>query len=422
MPTCVPPKCDRKPGVNPWNAFLRSGLGSGLTNAQRKVAYAKYKKDMLAQVGYMAAVRGPVWTQKWTPTPPKDKVLTPTPDNHHSNSSVDYIPECDIPDAVLAFFRTMFAIDVRSKKVSPCQAVGTALLPKCVSPSEASHYSFDKVLGIGLNGFVFECLYKEKERRAVKLVIISKKSGDRVNVDGKKKLHTMTERQVRQEFKMHRDLGKTLTRSSGFNVLKLYGRLAIFTPPLYSKYRIGVYIMQSLPTQVCTLMKDMDKAEGRMTPAIRKKVGAIPRVIAEIQKRGYAHSDLHSGNIAFDPKNPGRPFVLDFGRTIHLESTFKESTVDKAIFSMIDYTIPLLVLLSPTTDDIAAYNTVVAAMRVKRELEMIPRELRELFREIFSPVEDKTVVSRTAMINKLLSHARIFHNDTATFFDIVDPQ
>lgn len=345
----------------------------------------------------------------------KKKKPNPIAKNHgpfYAQTNEAYFQDCDIEPRILELFRLMINLD--STSLNPCQVVGQQLLHKCVPRDKIKHYAFSKVLGIGLNGFVFQCLYKNTEPRAVKMVIVS----DMVQTDQlirtSRVITSVTNTQLQREFKAHYDLQRMVTPSSGFKVLNIYGDLAVFKPPLYP-HRIGVYIMQSLPSP--TLLDEIMKYG--LTTEIVRKIEQIPQVIAKLQKHGYAHSDLHIGNISFDPKDRDRPIVLDFGRTVHLTSTFSDQR-DIATYCMFDYTMPLLSLSGEHNAAITSYNAFVGKMNVRETLKRVPSPQRGMFSRIFTPITRRSAQERKTMIAELLRQ-KLFHNRTSTFFDIAVP-
>jgi len=233
--------------------------------------------------------------------------------------------------------------------------------------------------------------------------------------------------QMRREFKMHCQLARLVTPSSGFNVLKIFGDLAIFNPPLY-EYRIGVYIMQSLSFP--TLFDEINSAlkSTATISAIFKKVQQIPRVISRLHALGYAHSDLHAGNIAFDPRDPQRPIVIDFGRTIHLDSTFSDPDVI-ALYRMFDYMHPLgsFARLSFWQQWVGTRNKF--AIRAHNAVLRATPELGDdlagwgVLREIFSPITSENALRHDTLIYEVVkmlilpsrSHRRNVLHDTPSF-------
>ena len=280
--------------------------------------------------------------------------------------------------------------------------IGQAMLSKCVPSVELKNYTFKKVLGFGKNGFVLQAIYKNKLVRAVKMVIASEHVGDDVKIGKECRIVTTSEEQVRREFEMHNQICKKATRSSGFQVLKTFGKLAVFSPPGY-KNRIGVYIMECLPYR--TLDEIIESSKKKAAPSILRMVEAIPRVIGNLQRCGFTHGDLHVENIAFDPEDCSRPYVLDFGRTIKL-SRFKLAT-EKASFACIDYLAPLWSM----TDDIAMYNAFVGAVDVDDKLEKVPAAFRENFTEILSRLTLKSSAKRLRMIEEMLDDPDLNYHD-----------
>jgi tRNA A-37 threonylcarbamoyl transferase component Bud32 len=266
------------------------------------------------------------------------------------------------------------------------------------------------VLGFGKNGFVLQAIYKDKLVRAVKMVIASEHVGRDVKIGKECRIVTTSEEQVRREFEMHNQIFKKATRSSGFQVLKTFGKLAVFAPPGY-KNRIGVYIMECLPYRT---LDEIIESSNKKATSILRMVQAIPRVIENLQRCGFAHGDLHFENIAFDPDDYSRPFVLDFGRTTKL-SQFKKVS-EKASFACIDYLVPLYSL----TTQIPLYNAFVKAVDIADKFEHIPAALRKKVTEIFSPLTLKSSAKRLRMIEQILDYQEL-NSNRETYFDITCP-
>jgi hypothetical protein len=352
----------------------------------------------------------------------------------YSHHTVTYVKACDIEPRALQFFERILN-DRLSVSVDPCQDIGRALLKKCVTPDEIKYYTFEKVLGIGYNGFVFQCLYKNTERRAVKLVLITNSSSQKKITSENEIIRPVTKTQVNREFNTHYDLLQLqrMTPSLGFKVLNIFGKLAIFKPPS-SKYEIGVYIMQSLPAP--TLHHEVEQnGGGRMPRSILQKIGTIPRVIANLQEYGYAHSDLHIGNICFDPSDPDRPIVLDFGRTVHLSSTFTDLG-ERSTFRLFDYVQTLWRLLwdhtaynvfvdtmdTDLTNTVRGIWTNVASLKERNSMDSSKAVIFDMLREIFTPIEDdiEKIRQRDSLIY-LVTKSWLFKNGTANFYKIVEP-
>ena len=321
-----------------------------------------------------------------------------------------YINECDIAVSILKFFQKMFALKTTPKD-DPCLVIGRAMLSKCIPSDEIKHYAFRKVLGIGLNGFIIQSMYKGKAAHAVKMVLVGDEA--KVKIGNKYSIVTTSEAQIRREFEMHGEIFKKATSRSGFQVLKAFGKLAIFDPPGYGSYRIGVYIMECLPYR--TLREIIESSKKKTaTPSILEMVGAIPRVIGNLQKHGFAHGDMHFGNIAFDPEDCSRPYVLDFGRTIKL-SQFKRAS-EKASYACMDYLVPLYFM----QDDISLYNAYVSVVDIHDLLERVPAALRKKFTEIFSHLTLKSKAKRRRIIDDMFDDQE-FNSSGENYFDITCP-
>lgn len=88
----------------------------------------------------------------------------------YPQTNESYVDNCVIDLQILSLFKRM--VNVTSLTHNPCQVVGRELLRLCEPPDEVDNYAFAKVLGIGLNGFVFQCLYKNVKLCAVKMIIV----------------------------------------------------------------------------------------------------------------------------------------------------------------------------------------------------------------------------------------------------------
>lgn len=362
---CVPPKCERnESGVcalpNPYAVFLRSDEARGLTVAQRKKAYAKWKQDYMAMVhddpvAFRAALcmgkelRRPAAAGAAAAKIPRpignvvQKYMVGLRQRLHENQ-VHYVKDCDITPETVEFFNKLIPTNYAGTTLTTCEVVGLAMLRKCVPLSEVKFYTFEKVLGRGLHGFVFQCLYKGKERRAVKLVML-RQNGEKdykLDVDGKgKEIWSVSEPALRKEFDMHHHMLRLMRTSSRFRVLNVLSKMCVFRPPRFNK-NVGVYIMESLEgLKAKTLDNELEEAlrvsDGTVPPLLREKAREVPRVIAELHRLGVAHSDMHSGNVAFDPKDPRRPYVLDFGRMQVLDQLGEQAQ----LYRMLEYAVPL---------------------------------------------------------------------------------
>lgn len=415
MPRCAPPKCYKNQDgtcslPNPWNVFQKSGLGRGLQGLMKRRAYENFKQAYMAQVGNdEVAYYASLCLDR--PLLPLKRYVARLRQGLEQNR-VHYTRECNISADVVALFDNMFPTTIDSTTLTVCQNIGRALLNKCVSPDDAKFYTFENVLGKGLNGFVFQCVYKG-ERRAIKMVFIKDPGvGNTVPFSGLEYIERISEAALRKEYGIHRLAIERSAGSSVFRVLNVYGQLAVFRPPRLAS-RIGVYIMQTLPYR--TLQNEMEGFETQ--PAILRKVMRIPRVIKALHNLGLAHGDLHPENIAFDPVDVNQPpYIFDFGRSIDLFSPSLTATDDNR-FRRLDYVIPLYVLLRQST---ALYNTFLQGLDLSTEYEVTNMRIRNSLEEIFSPIENPTfgeIKRREDLIDGLL-HYPMFSQER-TFFDMV---
>lgn len=360
---CAPPTCERDPSgacvlPNPYSAFLKSDAAKGLTVAQRKKAYAKWKDDYMAMVGndpvaFRAALcmgREPVRPSATVPRPLKNtpnvkglvkKYMVGLRQRLRENR-VFYVKECNIRPETIEFFNQLIPTTYAGTTLSTCEVVGLAMLRRCVPASEVKFYTFKKVLGTGLHGFVFQCLYKGREERAIKLVVLHK-GGDEneyaIPVEDNK-LVSVSKASLVQEFEMHHHMLRLMKSSDRFRILNILSKLSVFKPPKFDKC-IGVYIMENLKPK--PLDNDIDEAldirasTGAFPRLLLEKVSEVPRVIAELHRLGVAHSDMHAGNVAFDPKDPRRPYILDFGRMQMLEKLGDQAQ----LYRMLEFAVPL---------------------------------------------------------------------------------
>jgi tRNA A-37 threonylcarbamoyl transferase component Bud32 len=164
----------------------------------------------------------------------------------------------------------------------------------------------------------------------------------------------------------------------------------------------------SVPTLLDEITSALDESTAQLPANIIKKAEEIPRVISRLHALGYAHSDLHSGNIAFDPRDPQRPIVIDFGRTVHLNSTFSNPD-EAAEFRIFDYMVPLDSFVGKDEDAITVHNAVLRATHLDWGM----------LREIFSPITSENAVERKKLIRRVM-FTKAFRNETATSFNIVE--
>ena len=442
---CPPPQCHQTPSgdcalPSPWLTFQRAGLAKGLTVSQRRRAYGKFKAAYLSQTGHdPVAYRAALCLGR----PPKTEAPIPAPAPAQTlmqryvsglrarleSNRVHYTKECDMDKKLLTFFATLFHTSIKSTTLSPCQVVGLILLRQCVPPEEVKYYTFSKLLGIGTTGFVFECLYKGKERRAVKMMMVGESNKETVKLTKDISVSTIAEPSLRREFEMHRLVMARTTASSLYRVLDIYGDLAVFRPAL-SRRRVGVYIMQTLPypTLDQDLSRAMSKRNAFLSEAFLKKIETLPRIIADLHRHGLAHSDLHAGNVAFDPANQAKPYILDFGRMLVLESTFPKPA-ERATFRAIDQVIPLYTFVdmvkdkSPPPDSyiVEMYNSFLRGLDIPRSLAGVPAKLRKELATCFQPIDPpvkESITRRLAAINFLLYYTTPFFEGEHTFFDV----
>jgi hypothetical protein len=154
--------------------------------------------------------------------------------------------ECVIGDEVLAFFQRIVTTRIEGTTLTPCEMIGLTLLRRCVPRTEVKYHVFRQTLGMGLNGFVFECLYRNREPRAVKLVLIrDPRLAPSVRLD-RHVIRRMAESMVRKEFEMHLRVRSAADDSAPFRVLNVIGRLSVFKPRRLG-WRVAVYVMDKLP-------------------------------------------------------------------------------------------------------------------------------------------------------------------------------
>lgn len=253
---------------------------------------------------------------------------------------VFYVKECDIKPETVEFFDKLIPTRYAGTTLTTCEVVGLAMLRKCVPPSEVKFYTFKKTLGQGLHGFVFQCLYKGREKRAIKLVVLHD-GEDEYNIYAEDDdIWSVSKPSLVKEFKMHQTALRLMKKSGRFRVLDILGGLCVFKPPKFDK-RVGVYIMENLEPK--TLHNEIHAVLERQDPQaalpsrILEKVREVPRVIAELHRLGVAHSDMHTGNVAFDPDDPRRPYLLDFGRMQWLNKLGEQAQ----LYRVLDFAAPL---------------------------------------------------------------------------------
>ena len=448
---CSPPKCqlDSKSNTcvlpNPWIAFQRSGLGNGLSEYQRKRAYKQFKNAYVAQTGndpvaFRAALclRRPILPPRNVGDSTATVVRGYLADMRERlrRNRVHYTKECNIDKTVLEFFDRMFATKIKGTTLTPCQRVGQTLLRLCVGQQEAKFYTFSKTLGLGLHGFVFQCLYKARERRVVKMMIVGDDDAE-VQLTGKDTVLEISERLLQREFTMHKLVMERTTSSSGFRVLEVFGDLALFQPPRFDR-KIGVYLMQNLPYATLeqeigeavskgalpsailkkiaeTLEQEIGEAvpKGALPSAILTKIAEIPRVLADLHRHGIGHSDLHAGNIAFpDGNNVSKPYILDFGRTILLDTAFSRP-IELSTYCVLEHALVLFSLFHYRPSHIVeVYNAFLGGMDdimtyINRN--RTSPSLRDKIKIMLTPLKKSDKLSeREALLRELLYDVKPF--------------
>ena len=281
----------------------------------------------------------------------------------------------------------MFPMKLQDTTLTPCELVGMGLLRSCVSPDEARFYVFDETLGVGGNGFVFACRYKNNQRRVVKMVIVGSPYDSPVKLDRTRAIYKVPEPLLRREWEMHQRLQHLTSEATSpqFRVLNTYGNLCVFKPPLYQG-QIAAYVMDELPFHPLQHYLDQSNIPLHMM----KHLKSIPRIISAFHRYGMAHSDLHAGNIAFDPTPGSRrlPYVIDFGRTMVLKSEIPVQS-EQARFRVLEYTIPLdmFVRTSDQPPKIIAklYNAYLEGMDIGTDRMSVSGNLRKSVDKVFTP-------------------------------------
>lgn len=319
----------------------------------------------------------------------------------------------------------------KGTKLTLCELVGMGLLRQCVSLDEARAHSFERALGVGLNGFVFSCIYKKQQRRVIKMVMVGDPDDEPIQLDEEETIVKVPERLLRREWQMHRSLMDITARSTSpeFRVVKVYGNLCVFKPPL-SDDRVGAYVMEELPFP--TLQQQL-RATKVPAPHVLKKIQVIPKVIAAFHRLGMAHSDLHYGNIAFDPRPNSRepPYVIDFGRALDLDSALPDKK-EQSKFRVLEFMIPLYAFCrvnKPPKIAAKFYNAFLKGMQgvVDNLPSSFNKRATGLLEEVYrllpttSLVSDKELgdmLDRREHVCDLLFAAKFFHSGKHSYLDI----
>lgn len=456
---CAPPTCHRESSgncvlPNPWNVFMMSEEVRGMTSEQRSEEYKKWKVEYMARVGNdPVAFNAALCLKKSLPSlrrkPVVRRYLRGLRERLAKNR-IHYVKECHIDRETKEFFDKLIPTSAEGTTLSTCQMVGMAALKKCVPPEEAKFYMFEKVLGVGLHGFVFLCRYKRTQHRAVKVMALHK--GGKENefslaVNSSQNIDSTSETSFLREVKMHQTLMKLADIStSGFRVLKVVGNPSVIKPrqPLVdalkserprktvftneSRYRrIGVYVMEELPFE--TLDKEIgqwrDEFPGTPFPKhILDNVEETAKVIGELHSHGIVHSDLHPGNIAFDPKNPRDPYILDFGRTHMLQDIRGWET----LYRIFDYCVPIYTYMHwlyynerETELAVQICNAYFKGVRLNETDEALLAEQGGRF-SFFEPIADQDIEARYNKLSKVLLEKKpfIYHNIRYNFFEITE--
>ena len=230
---------------NSWVSFLRDPHTKGRTMIEKSGAYSELKGE-LAQSFREA-------------NPFVQRYIAGLRKRLHENR-VKYTKECHIEEDTLAFFETFARMSIPGTTLTFCQMVGLQLLKKCVPRIEAKFYTFSKVLGVGLHGFVFECRYQIREPYAVKLMLLHDREDWYSMSTGKTMVYSVSRESLSREVSMQRRMSAMGQTSSCFRTLEIVGDLAVFEPRRFDR-KLGVYIMQKLPvptlnTEINLFQKD----------------------------------------------------------------------------------------------------------------------------------------------------------------------
>lgn len=426
----------------------------GMTTEQRSEEYKKWKIEYMARVGndpvaFHAALCLNKSLLSFRRKLTIQRYLRGLRERLQKNR-IDYIKECHIEPETSEFFDKLIPTGAEGTTLNTCQMVGLTILKKCVPPEEAKFYMFKNVLGVGRHGFVFLCRYKRTHHRAVKLIALhrgGKENEYALAVDEKKHIVSTSETSFMREVKMHQHLVKIAgISSSGFRVLKVVGNPSVFKPRQHlvdalksqrsrrtvftseSRYRrIGVYVMEELPFD--TLDKEIDEwmeeFPGIPFPKnILDKVQETAKVVGELHSHGIAHSDLHAGNIAFDPKSPRSPYILDFGRTKML----KDMRGWEPLYRIFDYCVPVYTYMDWLYDSenetelaVQICNAYFKGVTLNETDKAFVAEQPDRF-SFFEPITGKDIQARYERLGEVLIDKKPFgyENTRYNFFEVAE--
>lgn len=460
---CTTPKCYKaqKSGrcmtPNPWILFMKANKGQKWRDKQhKKTAYQTFKDIYVSRTQNSPvphAYREALCDQqlhRWI--------------HHDDIHSTLAPPPCIMADDVREFFAQLLPLRIRHSGLSECQVLARTIfqhmLGEPTSRDKKHRYTFRQLLGSGLNGLVFQVkdyiTRHEPTNYAVKMVFVHndpQKLGPRDSYTFHRRvLHSMKEKQFMHEYEIHNHLSTKLKTASSsllpFRVTRVYFKPVLWSPPIPSKLKVGMYGMAVLPPHTPMLenyLRKRDISRKNQLAMIRH----VSLVIEALHNLHLVHGDLHYDNIAFANVGDKRPYLMDFGRSLKVRDDMDAR--EKASYYFLDYAIFLYTLLHtpPTRDPFAMaeyYNAHVEGFKATYKPRLHSSSSSHLTGRIdgiFTPITrpppttiEKVLASanvphtfhpgqeletRKELLRQLLHQDKLFGNGTKTYCQMVDP-
>ena len=380
VPKCYKTKDNRRCMTpNPWIVFIRTHAGRKMSQSQRRAAYRAWLAPLhrvreesgqevyrarlcLANKGFTVADERPV-----VRTSPLQDLRKKLQQKIRQRNDI-YYDECDIPPGILTFMKQFVHYDALQdvRSLNPCQKIAKLFLGTVARQGESQHYTFQKHIGYGGTGFIFDCRYKKQEDRVIKLVVLGREGGPtkmEVPTQAPSTIHIVSRQVFEQETAMHLLFQKRLEDArTSFTVPRLFHHGVVQTTKTGPSTSVGILVMtpivdvrgpDNLPSKY--KWKQLARMQDQRVPKAR--MVEIALTLIRLQGLGLVHGDLHSDNISFQ----GPTHIFDFGRSFSREDVrFRDHETEWMLMCICDLLAPMasLTIGFPSTKTMV-YNNLV---------------------------------------------------------------
>lgn len=368
LPTCYKSQKKTCSTPNPWIVFNKTHRGFP-SKEQKKKAYHLFKEELAhLQKTDSDAYRAALCLYK-----KKEKRRFPV------KAFVQRLMEerkeiemgCAMPPNLVRFFEQFVPSVIIGTTLNPCQVIAKHLLAKCVRKEDLKYYTVQDKVSSGAHGLLMAGTLKKKPI-VIKVIPVHETTPYRLSFTTDHQhvnIKSLSEKNIMREFHLQKRIGDE--RFDGFQVPAIHGNISIIKSKT-STDRIAVLVMDRVVGEI-----DME----RMT--LKQQchyVSMIPCILHKLHKKGFLHGDLHMWNLL---ATPTEPYVIDFGRSVHLHDTTITDPTDKIMLTLMDYVIPLEMILRGV--DPSGYTHIAGLTRAYMEgMDACPakKEVDTLFAQV----------------------------------------